>query len=157
MKIIFGLSLFFKRSTFVGSACSLVFSSPPQRPPTSKDFYTRSYPWLGIELGTFRTLSRRRYIWSWKACRNLFFFFTKQCTILYWFSCPSLLLPHTNNLSHIEAIDFYSFCYCEQKVIANFLKWQQWYSVLICLRACTVHWPIGNFYLFYPGNRLEKS
>ena len=146
--------------TCVGSACSLVFSSPPQRPPTSKDFYTRSYQWLGIEPGTSRTLPlgyRGGGIFGLEKLAEIYSFFTKQCTILYWFSCPALLLPHTNNLSHIEAIDFYSFCYCEQKVNANFLKWQQWYSVLICLRACTVHWPIGNLYLFYPGNRLEKS
>ena len=32
------------RSTFVGSAWSFGFSSPPRRHMTSKDFYTRFYP-----------------------------------------------------------------------------------------------------------------
>jgi len=36
--------LFFYRSTFVGSTWSFVFFIPGQWKPTSKDFYTRSYP-----------------------------------------------------------------------------------------------------------------
>jgi len=36
--------VFFYRSTFVGSTWSFVFFIPGQWKPTSKDFYTRSYP-----------------------------------------------------------------------------------------------------------------